>query len=319
MEKLQSPLGFGEILDVTFRTLKDHFAKLFMIMVVLVGPIILLQNIILLLEGNPLLGESILNEGSFLNPLTYMETEPTYYLDWLPMSFYILTVIILIGVAYIMAAASVILAVHHLREGRAFDLKDLIRQAGSRYWALLGGSIVYVLAVGGIFMLVAMIYILIGSAVSLLDNSIFKSVTIWLTVILGLIGVFYHMTRWSFYFASVLFEKVSPGISKSWNLTRNQFLRLMGLYIVLTIILTIITMVLQYITYLLFGNAVLSGLILYIIEMLTLLIFFVAYTIVYYDLLIRNEAADLKEMVDTYHTGEDMSLSDDAGSAQLER
>ncbi|MBO8171545.1 MAG: hypothetical protein H0Z33_06635 [Bacillaceae bacterium] len=319
MSHWERPLGFGEVLDVTFRVVKEHFAKLFMIMVVLLGPVFLFQLLLLLMGGVPFVGSSLVGEGGWRQLFMGTETEWSVELNGgATFILYTLADFVLMTVAYILAVAAIILAVHSIREGKPLDLKDLIKQAGSRYWPLLGGSIVYLLVLSGIVTALVLILIFLGVGIDFMDTSIYEILTMVLLGLLAFFGASYFMTRWSFYFPAIVFEKVSPGLGKSWNLTRRQFWRLVGLYIVLTIILTIITALFQFVSQMLFGVSVVTNLFLYLVQMLTMLILFVAYAVVYFDLRIRNEAVDLKEMVDTYHTGPEISPAHEAGNAQAE-
>lgn len=131
--------------------------------------------------------------------------------------------------------------------------------------------------------------------------------SLFLAVLVGLItfgGIFilvsYFSIRWGFYFPAVVFEKVSPGLGKSWRLTKKRFWPLLGLLIVLMIITTVIAWVFEVVITLILGASVLQSYLLALVYMALMVINIVTYSVVFFDLRVRNEAVDLKDMVDTY-------------------
>lgn len=308
--KLERPLGFGEVLDVTFRIVKEHFGRLFLIMLILIGPLYLLQGLAMLLGGTPFFS-TIAAEGgpwtdSFLTAMEQTEFEQMISrMDIGALMLYVLALFVMVFVLPV-AWASVILSVDRVRKGEDVRIGAMIQQATNRYFPLLGGSLVYFLIFAGflfVFSIVAMV-LTTGAIFAGVENSWGSVVAMLILIpILGLASFFvfvYFMIRWSFYFAGIVFERISPGLTKSWHLTRYRFWRLFGLYIVLSIITSIVSVVFQTVTLMILGNSVLSTLLFNLMTLLLMMITFVAYAVMYFDLRIRNEGVDVKEMVDSY-------------------
>lgn len=125
-----------------------------------------------------------------------------------------------------------------------------------------------------------------------------------------------HHRRWSFFFAAIVFEKVSPGLGKSWKLTRGNFWRLVGLYLVLSILLMIITAVIQVAVSFFLGNSVLAYLLNSLVSILISMTTYMAYAVIYLDLRVRNDATDLKRMIETYPDNSNISSTIDAAETK---
>jgi hypothetical protein len=314
MEKWQeSPLTFGEVLDVTFRIIKENFFKLFQIMLIFIGPVYLLQAIGMMSEGLPLLPDPnrVVDLASLFSGFTQAPTQGAYAEPEALVLILIGVSILLMFISLPMAYASIIIITEQFRKQETVNISSIIRRAFSRFWALLGGSIVYGLIVTGLY--IGMAAIIVGY---LATNGLFKvgkglaaastaglGTHIGMTILLSLIALFgfaYLMTRWSFFFAAIVIERVSPGISKSWQLTRGYFWRLVGLYLIVAIINGIILMVLQMGVNLILGGSVLGLLLNSFVSLLMSMLPAIAYAVIYFDLRVRNEGMDLKDLLGTY-------------------
>ena len=304
--KLEKPLSFGEILDVTFHTIKENFSKLFLIMLIFTGPLELLQSVAKTLGGVSLLRAPNSGTGiaSLLDTFTQAEMMQNTILD----TVYLL---LLIFISAPMAYASLIVATDQIRKKEPVNILSSIKRAFSRYWALLGGSIVNVLIMSALIIGITVIiiaYIAISGGAGAftglaVGNFAGFGIHLAVIIILGLgtfCGFIYLITRWSFFFAAIVFEKVSPGLRKSWKLTRGHFWRLVGLLIVISIIIMIITAIIQIAVYFFLGNSVLASLLISLLSIPISMTSYIAYAIIYFDLRVRNEAMDLKGMLDTY-------------------
>lgn len=316
MEKwLQKPMGFGEILDATFRILKIHFKKLFQISMILVGPLYLLMILATFLADVPLIHTSSVEDissfwirSAFFN---YDEVLMGYAsMDSVPYGILIFTNIVMVLIAVPMVYASIAIFINDLREGTTIQIGKIIKRAFKRYWALLGGLLVYYLIMAGLFIvgffLISFLAGALGAGMyfssvdSVIRNVMVMLITMGILLIPTLLGVGYFLIRWSFFFAAIVFEKVSPGLGKSWNLTRKSFWRVFGLFLVVSIITSILTWALEAGTVSLLGDSVLMILLVSLFDLVIMLVFPIAYTIVYFDLRIRNEAEDVKELIESY-------------------
>ena len=317
------PLSFGEILDVTFRLIKENFTRLFLIMLIFMGPLELLQSVSKTVSGVSLLRAPNSGQGiaSLLDSFKQAGMQSTM--------FDTIYLLLLIFISTPLAYASLIVATDQIRKKEPVNILASIKHAFSRYWALFGGSIVYGLIMIALIIAITVIIIaylaIIGGpgAFSGLGVGNFTGLGIHLVVIIVLsisafCGFIYLMTRWSFFFAAIVFEKVSPGLGKSWKLTRGHFWRLVGLLIVISIIIMIISAIFQAVVQFFLGNSVLASLLINLISIPITLTSYIAYAVIYFDLRVRNEAMDLKVMIETYPDHTNLSSTVDAAQIKPE-
>ncbi|MBD8005115.1 hypothetical protein [Bacillus norwichensis] len=297
-ERFSRPKGFGQILDHTFSLSKRHFKDLFLILLIFMGPIYLLQAIIELFSGVSFFREVGVG-GTWYEQIlsSFDDTEDINLGADLAIASVGLISIFIAPVA----TAAVMFVVDHVRKGEEYTVGSVIKQAFSRYWPMLGSTILFGLIVFGLF-IVPTIIITIAVVVGAI---IFPIVGIILAILLFgsfCIGVGLLLTRWSFYFGSVVFQEETPGLSRSWKLTRGRTWALFGLFIIFSLIVTMISTILELTFGLFLGNSVLLSLIINAASIFTTLIFTVGYAVMYFDLKIRHDADDLKEMIEEYHT-----------------
>jgi hypothetical protein len=316
MEKwVEKPRSFGEILDLTFLVLKKQFAKIFLIMLILTGPILLVQAMAMYSGGMPLLpghaGADISSLDQFLLSLESSGIDQALVsVGGIELAILIITLVLLIIILLPVALAAIMIVTEKVKNGESVEIKPIIKQSFSRFGALLGGSIVYLLIAFGLILVPSLGF----SFLFAFGEPNVGPLLIIVSVVVGLaylFGVVYLLTRWGFYFPAIVFEKVSPGIGKSWRLTKGQFWRLVGLYIVLNIIVSIITFALQIVSDFLLAGSIFGYLFDTLFTALSYLIMNIAYAVIYFDLRVRNEGADLQEMLDSYSSPEDVKLAED--------
>lgn len=314
MELIEKPLSFGGILDLTFSTVKNYFSRLFLIVLILLGPCYLLVLLAMVTGGTPLAIDPSTTFSSILENIGGTSPNQLAGFGGLQYALYFLGLFASVFFSIPVAYASLIIAAGKIRQNETPVIGPIIRQALSRYGALLGGSIVYgLISIGVIYGMIIIFIIFIGvsfGSAFLTDTGLSGLTAIsgfglkmTVLIVLGLAsfcGMTYLLVRWSYFFPAVVFEKVAPGIGKSWRLTRHNFWRLIGIYIVIGIIATVISLACSALTMTLFGNSVLTTLISYLVSMILSLFSVTAYAVTYFDLRIRNEAADLKEIVSSY-------------------
>ncbi len=320
-------LSFSEVLDVTFHIVKENFSKLLLILLIFIGPMYLLQGVIHILGGVALLSDPNRTLGltSILGSFTPSGTQgASTGLGTTPLQSILLFIstLLLVFISTPISYASLIIATEQIRKKEKVNFKTIIKQALSRYWALLGGTLVYGLIISALY--IGMIFIIVFYLAMSVGFEVFKGLAagspvgstaglgihILVVVVLALItflGFIYLTTRWSFFFAAIVFEKVSPGLSKSWKLTRGYFWRLVGLYLVYTILMMIIYIALYLGVGLTLGNSVLAFLLRSLVTLLITMTAIIAYAVIYSDLRVRNEAVDLKVMLKTYQDNKILS------------
>lgn len=294
--KFNYPKSFGKILDHTFSLSKNKFVDFFTLFLIFVGPIYLLQAFFQLIAGVGFFRE--MGDGELWFERTLMSFQETNLLADLG----IILVSFVSFFLYPFAAGSILFAVNHIRKNEEYTISQVIKEAASRYGYLLASSFLFGLMAFGIFF-VPMIFIIIIGTFATLANPVLGIIIILLFFLGLFVGGGYFLTRWSFYFAIVAVEGDALGFSQSWRLTKNRAWILFGLYVVFFLIISIITNTVEISLSLVLGNSVFLTLLIGVLAMFTTMIFTVGYAIMYFDLKLRYDAEDLKEMLQDYNTG----------------
>lgn len=295
-----TPKGFGEILDFTFRLSKQYFSKLFMILLILIGPIYLLQAIILLVAGEDFIRAAGRSGNWFEQFFSNFDESSSYLYSSNIKAEIGMTILELVSILlYLVAAAAILFAVNHIRNNEDFSVGLVIKQGFSRFFPMLGSSLIYGIIIIGLSALPMFAIGIVGMVGAIMHPTLGI-----LLAIVGFIGfgvvVGYLLTRLSFYFCAVVLEKRAPGFSRSWKLTRNRVWVLMGLYIAFYLIIGMITFAVEVSFTAFLGNSVLVMTIVNVIILFTTLLFSVGFAVMFFDLKIRNDADDLKEMIEDY-------------------
>lgn len=299
--KFTKPKGFGEILDHTFTLSKNHFKDFFLILLILMGPVYLLQAIIQLATGTSFFREAGTGNDWFEQMLSSFEETETIDTSSLAADLGMLVVGLISIILFPVAEAAVLLALNHIRKNEEFTVGAMIKQAFSRFWPIFGSTLLFGLIAFGLI-LVPIAAIGFTGYFGYQINP-FLGIGLGLLLFLGFaVGIGYLLTRWSFYFGSVVIDRESPGLTRSWRLTRKRTWTMIGLYIVFYIIISSVSFAFQASFGVVLGNSVLLSIITNIITLFTTLLFSVGYGVMYFDLKTRHDADDLKEMIEEYNT-----------------
>ncbi|MEH7438972.1 hypothetical protein V7182_15980 [Neobacillus drentensis] len=298
--KFNKPKGFGEILDHTFSISKSRFKDFFRILLLIMGPIYLLEAIVQLASGTSFF-RAVGSGGAWYEQML-SSFEETGTLDSSSLGADV--GVILVGLISLIlgpvAEAAILFAIDHVRRNEEYTVGSVIKQAFSRFWPMIGSSILF----GLIVFAIILVPILIITLVVVIGVEIHPVISILGAILLFLgsaVGVGLLLTRWSFYFGSVVLDKESPGMARSWRLTKKRTWPLVGLYLVFYLIISSIGFAVQMTFGLFLGNSVLLSIISNIATLFTTLIFTVGYGVMYLDLKLRHDADDLKEMIDDYN------------------
>ncbi|MBT2655754.1 hypothetical protein J7E81_10990 [Bacillus sp. ISL-18] len=300
--KFNKPKGFGEILDHTFSLSKNRFKEFFMILIVFMGPVYLLQAIIQMATGTSFFREIGKGGQWYEQILSNLDNSGSFDSSSLGSDIGLIIVGLVSFLLFPVAEAAILFAIRHIQKKEEYTVSSVIKEAFRRFWPILGSSILFGLIVIGILAIPILIVAFTGAA---LATAIHPAVGILVGLLLFIgfaIGVGLLITRWSFYFGSVVLDKVSPGFGRSWRLSRKRTWVLFGLYIVFYLIVSIISFAVQLTFGALLGDSVVLGLITNLVSLFTTMIFSVGYGIMYFDLKTRNGAEDLKELIDDYQS-----------------
>ncbi|KOP82515.1 hypothetical protein ACFFHH_23055 [Cytobacillus solani] len=297
--KFNKPKTFGEILDHTFILSKNRFKDFFLILLILMGPIYLLQAIIQLLSGVSFFRELGSGELWFEQILSSFD-ETAIPLDSSIGANISLILTGLFGIIlFPVAEAAVLFAINHIRKNEEYSVGSVIKEAFSRFWPILGSTILFGLITFGLII----VPILMISFTGVFGAIIHPAIGIIFAVLLFLgfaVGIGYLLTRWSFYFGSVVLDRESPGFTRSWRLTKKRTWLLMGLYIIFYIIITTISSAIEITFGIFLGKSVLLSIIVNLATILTTMLLTVGYAVMYLDLKTRHDADDIKDMIEDY-------------------
>lgn len=301
-KKFSSPKGFGEILDHTFQLTKNRFKDFFMILLIFMGPVYLVQAILQLSSGTSFFREVGSNGAWFEQILTSFEESGTFDSSSLGADIGLIIIGIVSAILAPVAEAAILITINHVRQNEEYTVGSVIKQAFSRFWPMIGSSILFFLITIGIIMIPLVIVGVAGVAVGSIVHPIL-GILLGVVLFLGFaLGVGLLLTRWSFYFGSVVLDHDSPGLGRSWRLSRKRTWVLLGLYIMFYLLITIISAGVQMTFGIVLGNSVLLTLIANLVTLITTMIFYVGYGVMYLDLKLRHDGDDIKDMLEDYKT-----------------
>lgn len=294
--KFSQPKGFGEILDLTFSLSRKRFRDFFTILLIFMGPVYILEAFILLASGNSFFRETGPGDDWFTQVLSSFDEEAVAETIGLGGAIGTLLVGLISIVLFPVATAAILLALNHIRKNEEYTIGSLIKKAFTRFWAMLGSNILFGLIAFGFLFVSLMILFPIGifGAIGV------PVIGILFVIVLGIgmyVGIGYLMTRWGFYFGSVVLDYESPGFSRSWQLSRNRGWVLFSLYVIFFLIISAISLAIEATFGIFLGNSVLLTLIVNLTTIFTNLLFTVGYGVMYLDAKVRHDAEDLDEMI----------------------
>lgn len=296
MEKVFSrPKQFGEILDLTFRIIKDHFGKLFLLLLAFNSPVIITQIIVQVFAGRGLIRDVAAGENFFEQLINTYDMSGQIF-DPAELSGNLIVLLISLFI-YPVATASVFLIVKQVKNNQDYEVREVSSQALSQFWPLLGSYILFCLVAFFVITIpVAIIAVLIGITFAM--GSILAGVFLILILLAALLGSLLLLTRWSFYLPISLFDQ-APGLSESFRLTRGRTWITFGLFITLALITTFIGTAVEGLS-LFLGMSVLYTTIVSVLGVFTSMIFTVGIAVIYFDLEVRQTGSDLKDMIESY-------------------
>ena len=294
---MQQPLSFGKILDQTFRIIRSYFKPIFLIVFYVMIPVLAIQAIILAASGHKLVmgDDSIQNIwSSSASDLEVYETsfvmDIGFLLSMVPLFF--ATPLLVGGISHVVKRA---------RAGEPAEAIEMLKLTFPRYWPLLGSTLLYSTIVFGIVFMT-----ILGGGMLIASIAFVAPILAILLALLllagGFIGYGLLFTKWILYLPATLFEKVAPGLGRSWRLTKRQTWKFFGIYIILTILSSIIIGALNFLPTLFLGSSIIANLWTNFVSLISSIILAVAWAIMYFDASLRQDAEDIQDLVDTYHT-----------------
>ncbi len=314
MEQIKTkPRSVGENLDKTFRLAKAHFKSYFIILLLLMGPGFLINYIFLFLGGANLIKGT--TDGGFFASLDN-ETQATgvqqFVLENLGSGMEALF-LVLTGLTSLilipMAHASVLIGTTKGLKNESWTVSEVVKGAFSRFWPLIGSSLLFGVIVT-ISLTAGLLFVVFAGFGTASGGSAIGAIILGVMFLVAVVALaIFFMIKLGFFFAAVTFEKVAPGFSKSWQLTKGRFWSTLGFFVVVIIINILISFLLEGVASFALGTSVLSTVLMNLSSIITTLFLMVGYAVYYTDLRTRNEASDLRDMISSYKSDEETVAS----------
>jgi hypothetical protein len=280
------PMGIGELIDMTFTLFRRAWQPLLLLGLISIIPTFLVQFAM----------QSIftVNEGRFFENLVLsIARSPEPLLLFGVLTGYLLFILVLLFLAPLWTGAF-IAAAHQVVMGESVTIGSAFRTALSRYWALVGTSLLI-----GLIYIVAFPVLVIGGLVIL---SPFTLTGGYLTL----------MTFFAFRKQVIVIERVSggvPALKRSWQLVSGRFWPVLGTLLLLFLLFWVLGLIVG--MFLNMPVGLLQSLVLqnqagaFLVSVTSSLpqavagpLGVLATTMLYYDTRIRKEALDLQLQLD---------------------
>ncbi|TGB02868.1 hypothetical protein [Halobacillus salinus] len=298
------PRSVGESLDQTFRLAKANFKSYFLILLFLMGPGFLINYIFLFMGGAGLLtGDKSTTLIASLNSDTQAAGVEQFVLDNLGSNMHLLFLVLTTLVSFVlipMAHASVLVGTIRSMKQESWTVSEVIKLAFSRFWPLIGSTLLFGVIVFAFFFVTFIIIFFAGFSTFSGGNGLAAIIISIIFFLAFLVAAAFFAIKLSMFFAATTFEKLAPGFAKSWKLTKGRFWATFGFFAVILIINFLVSVLFEGVASLLLGTSVLSTVLMNLGTIVTTLFLMVGYAVIYADLRTRNEASDLKDMISDY-------------------
>ncbi|WP_026907857.1 hypothetical protein [Paucisalibacillus globulus] len=294
------PKSIGALLDQTFRMSKNNFSTFFMIMLIVIGPIVVMNAFISFLTGSSFFRD-VAGGSSFLEQLSNTIDESTYGTTTLAQDLGTLLVGLVTIVLYPIAYVAVIYTIEAIKNQEEYTVGSVIKKAFSRFWPIFGSSLLVSVIVFGMVFVPVLVISMVTAVGALIHPIIGIGMFLVLFLAVGAV-VAYFLTRWGLFLPAVAFEPCAPGLGRSWNLTRKNFWRTFGIFVVIGAITFVISGIFDFLFTALLGNSVLYSILINMISIVTTILLSVGYALIYFDLKLRNDGDDLMVMIENYES-----------------
>ncbi|WP_127580532.1 hypothetical protein [Paenibacillus koleovorans] len=299
-DEVLKPMGIGRMIDLSIQLYRKHFVKLTLIMLICYGPFYLVQGMVQdtsstrqLLDIKGILDGTVERAGP-----AFSVDNPVYIL------LLILTGIMVALLTPVVIASIVLLVRLVLRGEEVPSAFRLLGMGFKRFWALLGSSIVYGLIIAGMSAVLAVVIVFLSTfslgGILLTGGSIASGVItgifVFLLILGMLFGIWYFTIRFMYYLPVVAFQEASVGVGISWSLTRKSFWRIIGLFVVMTLLVYVFSIVVGLLLAFIPMNKVVLVLLQAVASLVVAPAAILAYGVSYFDLKARD-GMGLEEMI----------------------
>lgn len=313
MLKHKKPMGVGEIIDRSFQVYRQHFKKIFILMLLLLAPVFFLQSFLLndwsvmpIIPDYSQAGHSIENYFiEFFEPSDEMMTGSIlkivlFVLFVLPLTYLIVYPISLTSIVHLVGA--------HLN-GTNLQLGDMLKKSMRRFWPIVGsttlfGIIMFSIMFGTFFSFSIFFSIVMLSgevmAPAFVDGAggivLFILFFIFAFFLMFAVPIFFAI-KWGFYLPFVAEGKDALGLGKSWSVTKGNFWRIFLIGLILMVIHGVLDAGFSMLILAGLGFSILGQLLQIFVSLLVTPILMTVFAVTYFDLCIRKEGSDIDELL----------------------
>ncbi len=312
---LLKPMGIGQLIDRSFQLYRKHFVKLVLIMLILFGPIYLLQSLLLTNEqptGSTSIFEQLQEDASFEEMMLAI-SENTNTMDiWQVVLFFLVVLPVLLLIVAPVAVSSIVFMVRAFLSGDTIpEVGELLRRSFSRLGPLAGSTVLVGLIWFGIYIVTAIaltLMIIAGALIAGVMNGFEGAgpgAGLIIFMVLGGIILFFgfalllsfFVIRFGYYLPFVALGEESIGIGRSWRITRKSFWRLFLMYLVLSIVIYIFIIVITLLLAFVMGDGLVPQLLQSLVTIVLMPLWIIPYTLSFFDLKARNEGTGLEALI----------------------
>ncbi|SDS32589.1 hypothetical protein SAMN05444162_1233 [Paenibacillaceae bacterium GAS479] len=297
------PMGIGRILDRSFQLYRTHFTTLAIIMLVLYGPMALATMGLSGDSGSAYSGMiSGFQDGNFEEYFNTVDPE-AQPITGLAIFSLLAGLVMMLFLGPVSVAAVLHLVQAHLRGEEVPGPGELLKRGFRRFWPLTGSTLLFGVIIFGMYLLVVIaagivigLMIAVGTA-GMGGTSPGMVLLIFVLLLAILLFVTFFVIRWAYYLPFVAFDESGTGLGYSWRVTKGSFWRLLLLYIVLSLLLSIFTGVISLGTTALFGGGTLNYIVSSLVSILIGALWVLPYAVSFFDLRVRRDGYGLDQLL----------------------
>ncbi len=312
---LIKPMGIGQLIDRSFQLYRKHFIKLVLIMLILFGPIYLLQSLLVSNETteSASLIEQLQEDASFEEVMTAISENSNTMEIWQIVLVLLVVLPVTVLIIAPVAVSSIVFMVRAYLSGEPIpELGELLRRSFRRLGPLAGSTALVALILFGIYIVTVIAIVLsivvVGLIVGVMaEGGSSPGAGLIILMVLGgsalLIGFMlllsYFLIRFGYYLPFVALGEESIGIGRSWRITRKSFWRLFLMYLVLSIVIYIFIIVTSLLLAFLTGGGLITQLLQSMVTIVLMPLWIIPYTLSFFDLKARNEGTGLEALTES--------------------
>jgi hypothetical protein len=313
------PMGIGRMLDYSFQLYRRHFVKLFLIMLIFLGPIYLLQQLLipdLMSQDSIFIGNIVNDIRSGAVDSTTFQNDMAYGPGEILRIFGFVLIILVYAITIVpVSQAAIVFFVQDVHAGREpRSIGQILRQSFKRFWPLVGSSLLFGFILTGIVITATILMVLVivsigfGAAfVGSMNGAGSQIAAVIIGVIVGIVAVFgsvfiaaFFGIKFMYYLPITAMNEESIGLGRSWKITRKSFWRLfwtmLVMYLIVYFITAMMTVILTVVTSLFLPPLVMQA-VMILTNLVLAPLFMVTYAVSYFDLKVRSEGYGLEAII----------------------